>query len=84
MGEDFHTNLKIFWKGEGNVRTFPIFIPFNQLGIQTGEGTLSDLKAQFWQMERHIRGCVDFSYVLNMICKKKIEWRAFFISFWAI
>ena len=33
IGEDFHTNLKIFWKGEGKIRTFPIYIPFNQLCI---------------------------------------------------
>lgn len=72
IGQDFHTNMKIFWNGQGKVRTFPVFIPFNQLCVQTGEGFLSDVKAQFWQMERHLRGCLDFSYVLNMMCKRKL------------
>lgn len=33
----------------------PIFIPFNQLNIQTGKGYLEDIKAKYWQIERHAR-----------------------------
>ncbi len=50
IGEDVHICLKAAWKTDGSVKTVPIFAPFNQISIQTGEGAIQDLKAKFWQI----------------------------------
>jgi hypothetical protein len=36
IGEDFHTCQKIYWKTNGEARTIPIYVPFNQVNIATG------------------------------------------------
>ena len=36
--------LKTMFKTNGEVRTVPIFTPFNQLNIQTGNGSFTDVK----------------------------------------
>jgi hypothetical protein len=42
--------LKAHFKTHGQVKTVPIFTPFNQLSIQTGNGYFEDLKAKLWQL----------------------------------
>lgn len=42
--------LKTHFKTQGEAITVPIFTPFNQLSIQTGNGYVEDLKAKFWQL----------------------------------
>ncbi len=42
--------LKIIRKSKGNVRTIPIYAPFNQLNIQVGDSLFENLKAKFWQV----------------------------------
>ena len=69
IGEDFHTCQKCFWKKGGDIETVPIFTAFNQLSLTTGEGYCSDMKARFWQAERHTRGVSDVAYCLNMLFK---------------
>ncbi len=39
-----HMCLKAVFKTHGDVKTVPIFAPFNQLNIQTGKGTFADIK----------------------------------------
>lgn len=80
IGEDFHTTLKAFWKCEGDVRTVDIHVPFNQVNLQTGNGYVEDIKARFWQAERHARGCADVAYVLKNMFTKNFNWRTWTIS----
>ncbi len=49
IGEDFHTVIKSVWKTKGKVKTQPIFVPCNQVNIETGRGYLANLSARFWQ-----------------------------------
>lgn len=49
IGEDFHTTLKAYWKTQGDMKTCPIYTPFNQVNIATGNGYWEDCKARFWQ-----------------------------------
>ena len=66
IGEDFHTTQKAYWK-TGDIKTVPIYIPFNQVNISTGRGYWEDMKARFWQAERHARGVADVAYNFKMI-----------------
>ena len=50
IGEDMHTTLKAYWKTSGNIKTIPIYVPFNQVNILTGNGYWEDVKAKFWQV----------------------------------
>jgi hypothetical protein len=43
IGEDFHTTQKAFWKTGGELITVPIYTPFNQLNIQTGQSYWADI-----------------------------------------
>ena len=70
IGEDMHTFLKATLKTNGQLRTHPIFTPFNQLNVETDKGYLEGIMARFWQAERHARGCADFAYMLNFIFRK--------------
>jgi hypothetical protein len=49
IGEDFHTTQKAFWKTSGEAFNVPIYVPFNQVNVQTGAGYIEDIKARFWQ-----------------------------------
>ena len=71
IGEDFHTTQKAFWKTEGDMINVPIYVPFNQVNVQTGEGYWKDVEARFWQAERHAQGCADVAYNFNMLLKTK-------------
>ena len=69
IGEDFHTCQKCYWKSEGPFYTVPIYIPFNQLSLETGKGYFRNIKARFGQALRHTRGVSDAAYCLNMLFK---------------
>ena len=73
IGEDYHTALKAYYKTGGNVRTIPIYVPFNQVNICTGDGYVSDVMARFWQSERHIQGCADFPWSFRMLKQSKFR-----------
>ena len=75
---------KAFWKTEGKIEAIPIFAPFNQLGIQTGKGYWADIKARFWQAERHARGVSDVPYNINMLIKRPMRWRTLVAAFHVI
>ena len=81
IGEDFHMTEKCFWKTDGEVETIHIYAPFNQVNIQTGKGFLEDVKARFWQAERHARGVSDVSYNINMLIHKPLRFRTFLVAF---
>lgn len=38
IGEDFHTTQKAYWKTGGQITSIPIYAPFNQLNLSTGNG----------------------------------------------
>ncbi len=40
---------KAHWKTSGKTRTVPIYVPANQMNIQTGNGYKADIIAKFWQ-----------------------------------
>lgn len=75
IGEDFHTTQKAFWKSKGKMTTVPIYVPFNQVNLATGNGYMADCKARFWQAERHAQGVADMAYNINMLLKTKFRLR---------
>jgi len=48
------------------IKCKPIYVPFNQLNICTGNGYWEDCKARFWQAERHAKGVADVAYSFKM------------------
>jgi hypothetical protein len=77
IGEDFHTFQKAFWKTNGEVKAKIIVAPFNQSNIETGKGYLANIKARFWQGERHAQGCADIAYSLNQLIKNPTLWKGY-------
>jgi hypothetical protein len=67
IGEDFHTMMKALWKTQMEVKGRPIYVPFNQANIFTGNGYWADIKARFWQAERHAKGVADVAYCTKML-----------------
>jgi hypothetical protein len=67
IGEDFHTMMKALWKTSMEVKGRPIYVPFNQVNICTGNGYCADVKARFWQAERHAKGVADVAYCTKML-----------------
>lgn len=45
------------------------------ISLQTGEGYFADLKARFWQAERHMRSMLDAAYGFNMLFKNEFNLR---------
>lgn len=84
IGEDFHTTIKAFWKTKGEIETYPIYTPFNQINIQTGKGYMPDIEARFWQAERHARGVADVAYNINMLIRQPLIWRTFLVAYQVI
>lgn len=62
IGQDFHTTQKAYWKTGGEIKTIPIYTPFNQVNISTGNGYIEDVLARFWQAERHAQGVADVAW----------------------
>lgn len=79
IAEDMHTTIKCYWKTSG-VKTVPIYVPFNQFSLMTGDGYCSDVRARFWQAERHGRAVTEAAYCLNMLCKTPFVWKNFFLT----
>lgn len=48
--------------------------------MYTGEGYISDLKARFWQAERHTLGVSDVAYSWNMLFKTPFRIRNFILT----
>ncbi len=51
------------------------------MNLKTGEGLWSDIKARFWQSERHARGILDMAYNLNQFINNPFKFRAVWGSF---
>ena len=80
IGEDFHTTQKAIWKTNGEAIAVPIYAPFNQLNLATGNGYCADLEARFWQAERHARGLGDIAYTFNMLVKRPFNLKTFWMA----
>ncbi len=44
-----HTTLKASWKTAGETISIPIYVPFNQVNLETGKGYFNNIEAKFWQ-----------------------------------
>jgi len=66
---------KLCWKTQGQAETVAIYVPFNQLNLETGQGYMADMQARFWQAERHSRMFDDIPYTINMLKKEKMNWK---------
>lgn len=69
--------LKAHFKTNGEAKGVPIFIPFNQLNIQTGNGYVADIKAKFMQLERHARGLIEIGYCFLMTFRSSSKFCSF-------
>ena len=49
--------------------------------METGNGAWADIKARFWQGERHARGVSDVPYNINMLVKRPFRWRTFVVFY---
>lgn len=83
IGEDFHTTIKALWKTKMQIKARPIYAPFNQVNICTGNGYWEDCKARFWQAERHAKGVADVAYCFKMILTQPFHPRNFLV-FWFV
>lgn len=83
IGEDFHTTIKALWKTRMTVKTRPIYVPFNQVNISTGNGYCADVKARFWQAERHAKGVADVAYNFKMILTQPFTYKNLLV-FWFV
>ncbi len=63
------------------MRGVSIGIPFVQTSLSTGKGYIADMKARFWQAERHSRGIQDVAYNIKMAFEAKWSWRGFVIIY---
>lgn len=73
--------LKAYFKTNGEVKGVPIYTPFNQLNIQTGNGYVEDVKAKFWQLERHGRALLDMGYCWLMFFRYSFNVRSLLVIF---
>lgn len=51
----------------------PIYAPFNQVNICTGNGYVEDVLARFWQAERHAQGCSDLAWEFKLLFNSKFR-----------
>lgn len=59
------------------MRCVPVYVAFNQLNVQVGRSYWGNLRAKFWQMERHFEGVTDVAYSIKMMVKHRVfSWRA--------
>ncbi len=56
MCDDYHISNKSLWKTQGQIEIIPIYVFFNMVSLSTGGSLWQDVKARFWQAERHMRG----------------------------
>ena len=38
IAQDMQTTVKAYWKTQGDITTVPIYVPFNQANLSTGNG----------------------------------------------
>ncbi len=50
------------------------------MSLSTGEGYCNDIKARFWQAERHTLGVSDVAYCWNMLFKTPFRFRNFILT----
>ena len=81
IGEDFHTTIKAYWKTQGDMKTCPIYTPFNQVNIATGNGYWEDCKARFWQAERHAKGVADAAWCMKMALNQPFRVKNLYVLF---
>lgn len=72
IGDDFHMMLKLFWKTNGKMETVPMYVPFNQTNVQTGQGMIQDMKAKIKQITRHALGVADVAYNLKQLYQRRV------------
>ena len=77
IAEDYHFMQKVGWKTQGQAEAVPIYVPLNQLNLETDQGYMADMQARFWQAERHSRMFDDIPYTINMLLKEKLNWKTF-------
>lgn len=84
IGEDFHTFQKAFWKTNGEVKAKIILAPFNQVNIETGNGACANIKARFWQGERHSQGCADVAYSFKQLTMNPTLWKGYVMMYFVL
>ena len=67
--------MKALWKTQMTVKGRPIYVPFNQVNISTGNGYCADVKARFWQAQRHAKGVADVAYCMKMFLTQRFKWK---------
>lgn len=67
--------MKASWKTQMQVKSRPIHVPFNQVNISTGNGYWEDMKARFWQAQRHAKGVADVAYNTKMIISQPFKFK---------
>ena len=65
------------------VKSRPIYVPFNQVNICTGNGYWADIKARFWQAERHAKGVADVAYNFKMFLTQPFKLKGLLV-FWFV
>lgn len=65
------------------VKGRPIYVPFNQVNISTGNGYCADMKARFWQAERHAKGVADVAYCFKQILTQRFKCKNLLV-FWFV
>lgn len=63
------------------MKTIPIYAPFNQVSISTGNGYFKDVAARFWQAERHHQGVADVAWEFKMLLTHKLTPMNFTVFF---
>ena len=76
-----HTTHKAYWKTDGNIKTVPIYAPFNQANLSTGKGHWQDIKAKFWQTQRHGLGVADVAYGLKMLVNQPFRFKSLLVLY---
>jgi hypothetical protein len=73
VAEDNHNFSKMFWATNGDAYGVPIYTPFIQANIQSGDNYLDNMKAKFTQATRHAMGVFEVGYNMSKFsqCKNK-------------
>lgn len=62
----------------------PIYVPFNQVNISTGNGYCADTKARFWQAERHAKGVSDVAYCFKQFFNSSFKWKNLLVMWFIV
>lgn len=83
VAEDNHNFSKMFWANNGDVYGVPIYTPFIQSNIQSGDNYLDNMRAKFTQATRHAMGVFEVSYNLSKFvdCKHKTAKKWAYMTF---